>query len=296
MSAFIDEYRADFGVECICSVMDVSVSAYYQRAKGERCKREIEDGFYLAIIREEHEKNFCAYGARRMWKHLNRMGIVIGRDRVARIMRENGLAGAKNRGKRWKTTVPGGSGELVDLVNRNFTADRPNRTWVADFTYLQCWTKVAFLSFVIDVFSRRIIGWQFATHMKTSLVLDALLMALSNRDNSPSDVRLIHHSDRGCQYTSAEFTQTLSDHTVLASVGSVGDAYDNAMAESFVDSFKTELINDRVWKTETQMELAILEYISWFNNQRLHESLGDIPPVEYEALHQPIESKLVPSS
>lgn len=261
--------------------------------RGKGLEAQIEDGFFLAIIVVEHEKNFCAYGSRRMWKHLLRLGFKIGRDRVARIMRENGLAGAKNRGKRRKTTITGvRSGELVDHVNRDFTADRPNRIWVADFTYLRCWEGVAFLSFVIDVFSRRVVGWQFSTHMKTSLVLDALRMALCHRDGSQSDVRLIHHSDKGCQYTSNELTQTLNDNDVIASVGSVGDAYDNAMAESFVDSIKTELITDRVWETIPQLEQAILTYIDWFNNERLHESLGDIPPAEYEALHQPVDSQL----
>ena len=168
----------------------------------------------------------------------------------------------------------------------------PESNLVADFTYLRCWEGTAFLSFVIDVFSRRVVGWQFATHMKTSLVLDALRMALSHRDGTPNDLQLIHHSDRGCQYMSNEFTQTLSDYGVIASVGSVGDAYDNAMAESFVDSIKTELISDRIWRTLTELELAIVRYIDWFNNARLHKSLGDIPPVEYEALHEPIESKL----
>ena len=156
--------------------------------------------------------------------------------------------------------------------------------WLADFTYLRCWEGVVFFSFVIDAFSRRIVGWQFASHMRTDLVLDALRMALTRRD-AGADVQLIHHSDAGSQYTSFAFQQVLDDHHVLGSIGSVGDAYDNAMAESFVDTFKTELIADRVWRTRAQLELAIVEWVAWFNNDRLHESLGDVPPAEFEQLH-----------
>ena len=155
--------------------------------------------------------------------------------------------------------------------------------WLADFTYLRCWEGVVFFSFVIDAFTRRIVGWQFASHMRTDLVLDALRMALARRA-AGADVELVHHSDAGSQYTSHDFAQVLDDHGVLASIGSVGDAYDNAMAESFVDSFKTELIADRVWRTRSQLELAIVEYVGWFNDVRLHESLGDLPPAEFETL------------
>lgn len=171
-----------------------------------------------------------------------------------------------------------------DLVNRDFTASRPNEMWVADFSYLRCWEGVVFFSFVIDVFSRKVVGWQFAAHMRTTLVLDALRMALSTRERV-QEVRLIHHSDRGSQYLSGDYTQTLVDHDVLASVGSTGDACDNSLAESFVDSFKTELIADRVWRTRSHLELAIVEYISWFNDSRLHENLADRTPREMEELY-----------
>jgi putative transposase len=162
----------------------------------------------------------------------------------------------------------------------------PNELWVADLTYLRCWEGVVFFAFIIDAFSRRIVGWQFAAQMRTTLVLDALGMALHQRGGG-ADVQLVHHSDRGSQYTSIDYTQTLADHGVLASVGSVGDAYDNALAKSFVDSFKTELIADRVWRTRSQLELAIVEYVGWFNHERLHQSLGDLPPAEFEALYAP---------
>jgi putative transposase len=168
-------------------------------------------------------------------------------------------------------------------VQRQFTAQEPNRLWVGDLSYLRCWEGIVYFAFVLDAFSRRVVGWQLASHMRTTLVLDALRMALGTRQHG-ADFQLVAHSDRGSQYTSADYTQTLADHRVLASVGSVGDAYDNAMAESFVDSFKTELIADRVWRTRSQLELAAVEYISWFNTDRLHESLGDITPDEFETL------------
>jgi putative transposase len=290
VTAFIDEHRGRFGVEPVCSVLGVSASAYYQRASGERSARVVEDQRLLGVIRELHEANYYAYGYRRMWKALGRAGETVGRDRVKRLMRAHGIQGAKRRGKPWRTTKPDPAAHRSpDLVQRNFSAQRPDRLWVADFTYLRCWEGAVFFSFVIDVFSRRVVGWQFASHMRTDLVLDALRMALTRRQ-AGADVDLVHHSDAGSQYTSFAFTQVLDDHAVLASIGSVGDAYDNAMAESFVDSFKTELIADRVWRTRTQLELAIVEYVAWFNHQRLHESLGDLPPAELEAHALPAQA------
>jgi transposase InsO family protein len=287
VSRYIDEHRGRFGVEPICRVLDVSASAYYQRATGERSERAIEDERLVERIRETHAANYYAYGYRRMWKALGRAGECVGRDRVRRLMREHDIVGAKRRGKPWRTTTcdPAAT-RSPDLVGRDFTATRPDALWVADFTYLRCWEGLVFFSFVIDAFSRRIVGWQFAGHMRTDLVLDALRMALTRRRHG-ADVELVHHSDAGSQYTSHAFQQLLDDHQVLGSIGSVGDAYDNAMAESFVDSFKTELITDRVWRTRTQLELAIVEYVGWFNTDRLHASLGDRPPAEFEALYAP---------
>jgi putative transposase len=283
VSAFIDEHRARFGVEPICRVLGVSASAYYRRAGGERSERVVEDERLLEVIDEVHAANYYAYGYRRTWKALLRAGETVGRDRVKRLMRREGIQGAKRRGKPWRTTTPDPAAtRSPDLVNRDFSAERPDALWVADFTYLRCWEGVVFFSFVIDVFSRRVVGWQFAAHMRTDLVLDALRMALTRRTRG-ADVELVHHSDAGSQYTSFAFTRVLDDHAVLASIGSVGDAYDNALAESFVDSFKTELISDRVWRTRSQLELAIVEYVAWFNTTRLHESLGDLPPAEFEA-------------
>jgi len=197
-------------------------------------------------------------------------------------MREAGIQGAKRRGKPWRTTKADPKAmRAPDLVQRDFSASRPDEKWFADFTYLRCWEGLVFFSFVIDAFSRMIVGWQFAAHMRTDLVLDALRMALHQRAPG-ADVGLIQHSDAGSQYTSFDYTQTLDDAGVLASIGTVGDAFDNALAESFVDSFKTELIADRVWATRSQLELAVIEYVAWFNNERLHEVLGDRPPRESE--------------
>jgi putative transposase len=285
MSAFIDEHRARFGVEPICRALDVSASAYYQRATGERSERAVDDERLLDRIGEMHAANYYAYGYRRMWKALLRAGEDVGRDRVKRLMRVHGIQGAKRRGKPWRTTIPDPAAtRSPDLVQRDFSAERPDALWLADFTYLRCWEGLVFFSFVVDAFSRRVVGWQFASHMRTDLVLDALRMALTRRQ-AGADVQLIHHSDAGTQYTSFAFNQVLDDHGVLASIGTVGDAYDNAMAESFVDSFKTELIADRVWRTRSQLELAIVEWVAWFNNTRLHEALGDRPPAEAEALY-----------
>jgi putative transposase len=287
VTAFVDEHRGRFGVEPICRTLDVSASAYYQRKTGQRSARSQEDERLLAQIRALHEANFYAYGSRRMWIALRRAGEPVARCTVERLMRTNGIQGAKRRGKPWRTTSPDPvARRRPDLVDRDFTAAGPNQLWVADITYLRCWEGVVFFSFILDAWSRRVVGWQLAGHMRTTLVLDALRMALHQRAPG-ADIELVHHSDRGSQYTSIDYTQTLADHRVLASVGSVGDAYDNALAESFVDSFKTELISDRVRRTRSQLELAIVEYLGWFNSARIHQALGDLPPAEFEALSPP---------
>jgi len=286
VSAFIDERREAFGVECICRTLGVSASAYYERRSGRRSARAVEDERLLAEIRQTHAKNYSVYGYRRTWKALVRAGEQgLARCTVQRLMKKAGIQGAKRRGRAWRTTKPDPeAARRPDLVERNFSAEAPNRLWVADLTYLRSWEGLSFLAFVVDVFSRTVVGWQLAYHMRTDLVLDALRMALGMRGPG-ADVELVHHSDRGSQYTSTDFTQELTDHGVLASVGSVGDAYDNAMAESFVDSLKTELIADRVWRSRSQLELGVVEYIAWFNNDRLHESLGDVPPAEFEQVY-----------
>jgi len=285
VSAFIDTYRGRFGVEPICRVLGVSASAYYERATGRRSPRRVQDERLTERIKRLHLANYEAYGYRRVWRALKRQGEDPGRDRVARLMRQARIQGAKRRGKPWRTTRPDPQAHRrPDLVNRDLTARAPNELWVADLSYLRCWEGLLFFAFIIDAFSRMVVGWQLAANMSTTLVLDALRMALGMRGPG-ADVELVHHSDRGSQYTSFDYSQTLSDHGVLASVGSVGDAYDNALAESFLDSFKTELIADRAWRTRSQLELAVVEYIGWFNHSRLHSALGYITPAEHEALY-----------
>ena len=285
MSRYIDEHRGSFGVEPICRTLDVSASAYYLRRGGARSARQVDDERVLRLIRETHKRNYEAYGYRRLWKALRRAGEQAPRCQVQRLMREHAIRGAKRRGKPWRTTRRDlAATRRPDLVGRDFTAARPNELWVCDFTYLRCWEGVLFFAFVIDVFSRMVVGWQLAANMRTTLVLDALRMALGLRAPG-ADVQLVAHSDMGSQYTSFDYTQVLDDHDVLASIGSVGDAYDNALAESFVDSYKTELIADRVWVSRAQVDLATVEYVGWFNNDRLHSALGDIPPVEFELEH-----------
>jgi putative transposase len=287
VSRFIDEHRGAFGVEFICETLGVSASAYFQRARGERSARDVEDERLLTRIREVHTANYEAYGYRRTWKSLLRAGEHVPRCQVQRLMREHGIQGAKRRGKPWRTTIADPNATRpADLVERDFTASRPDELWVCDFTRLRCWDGVLYFAFVIDVFSRRVVGWQLATHMRDTLVIDALRMALGQR-RAGADVVLVVHSDAGSQYTSYDHVQVLDDHDVLHSIGTVGDALDNAMAESFVDSFKTELIRDRAWPSRTGLEFAIVENLGWFNHDRLHSSLGDIPPAEFEPLHAP---------
>jgi transposase InsO family protein len=201
VSAFIDEQRARFGVEPICETLGVSASAYYRRATGERSARAVEDERLLAVIHATHERNYRAYGSRRMWKALRRAGEDVGRGRVERLMRAHGIQGAKRRGRSWRTTTPDPLAQRrPDLVKRDFSATRPDALWVADLTYLRCWEGVVFFAFVKDAHSRKIVGWQFAGHMRTDLVLDALRMALGTR-RPGADVALVHHSDCGSQPT-----------------------------------------------------------------------------------------------
>jgi putative transposase len=229
VSAFIDMHRDRFGVEPICRTLDVSASAYHQRATGERSARGVEDERLTGRIREVHEANYECYGYRRLHAQLVREGETAGRDQIARLMRCAGIQGAKRRGKAWRTTIADAEAQRAsDLVDRDFTAPAPDRLWVGDFTYLRSWEGRSFFSFIIDVFSRMIVGWQIARHMRTSLVLDALRMALAIRQPG-ADFQLVSHTDNGSQYVSEDYTQQLDDAKVLASVGSVGDCYDKAL-------------------------------------------------------------------
>jgi putative transposase len=231
VSAFIDGHRARFGVEPICRVLDVSASAHYQRASGHRCERSIEDERLLERIHELHAANYFAYGYRKMWLALRRAGEDVGRDRVKRLMRAHGIQGAKRRGKPWRTTTPDPSARRpADLVERDFSAERPNALWLADFTYLRCWEGVVFFSFVIDAYSRRIVGWQFASHMRTDLVLDALRMALTRRDPG-ADVELIHHSDAGSQPGLKGSSQHLAERSCDGQAGWVDEGAHGALGD-----------------------------------------------------------------
>lgn len=228
MSAFIEAQRAaGFAVELVCRTLGVSRSAHYARQSAPPSVRALRDAELVETIRRLHKANFEAYGYRKLHLALKRAGVGdVGRDHVKRLMRAHGIQGAKRRGTKWKTTTPDpNAGRRPDLVERDFTASGPDELYVADFTYLRCWEGLVYLAFVIDVYSRRVVGWQLASHMRASLVCDALRMAVSTRRRG-ADVALVHHSDRGSQYTSIEFSQVLDDHQVLQSVGSVGDAYD----------------------------------------------------------------------
>jgi putative transposase len=286
---FIDEHRHRFGVEPICRTIGFAPSTYYARKSRPPSERSVADERLLEQIRQVHETNYRAYGARRVWKALERQGVVVGRGRVERLMRMAGLQGAGTPKRCW-TTVPDEHAQRpADLVDRHFTASAPNQLWVCDLTYLKTREGFVYLAFVKDVFSRMIVGWQTSTNLRTDLVLDALEMAAANRKPDPN-TGLIHHSDRGSQYTSFRYTQRLGDLGITASVGSIADAYDNAMAESFVSSLKRELVQGRVFASRFEAEIAVFEYLGWFNHRRLHSELGHRPPAEFETDHQPINN------
>ena len=226
-------------------------------------------------------ENFCVYGARKVWRQLRREGIEVARCTVSRLMRQQGLNGAR-RGRAFKrTTVPGDEVRRPqDLVNREFQADQPNQLWVADITFVATWAGFVYVAFVVDVFSRRIVGWRVSNSLRSDLALDALEQALHAR---PQLEQLIHHSDRGSQYLSIRYTERLAEAGIERSVGSVGDSYDNALAETINGLFKTEVIHRRgPWRNADQVEYATLEWVDWFNNRRLLEPLGYVPPVEFE--------------
>jgi putative transposase len=282
----IDGHRNRFGVEPICRTLGIAPSTYYARKTRPPSRRAIDDAVLVDRIQALHAQNFGAYGSRRVWKALRRHGVHAPRCRIERLMRQHGLRGAQpGRKKRWLTVADDSASRPADLVERRFVAERANQLWVCDLTYLKTREGFVYLAFVLDVFSRRIVGWQTATHLKTELVLDALEMAVHLRQ--PAAGELVAHTDRGSQYTSFRYTQRLADLGIAASVGSVADAYDNAMAESFVGTLKTELIAGRVLSTRFDAEIAVVEYLGWFNHDRLHAALGDVPPAEFEALHAP---------
>jgi transposase InsO family protein len=288
MVEFIDARRAEHGVESICKELPIAPSTYFEskarQADPSRLPaRAQRDAALRPEIHRVWAENRRVYGVRKVWKQLGREAIEVARCTVERLMREMGLRGAV-RGKRFRTTIPDESAEApLDLVQRNFTASRPNQLWVADFTYVATWSGVVFVAFVVDAFSRRIVGWRASRRMRTDLPLDALEHALHARDIVDE---LVHHSDRGSQYLSLAYTGRLEEAGALNSVGSVGDSYDNALAESVIGLFKTEVIRrEGPWRSLDDVELATLEWVHWYNEKRLYERLGDVPPAEYEAAH-----------
>jgi len=283
VTRYIEERRDVFGVEPICRVLEVPVSSFYARRSRVPSQRQLDDWQLLVEIEAARSGYRRAYGARKTWKELRRRGIEVGRDRVARVMRQNGLEG-KRRGGRRRTTIPDEAAleRACDLVQRDFSATRPNEKWVADLTYLRTWHGFVYLAFILDCYSRMIVGWQLARHMRTDLVLDALEMANGLRRPVAG---LIAHSDRGSQYTSIRYTDRLEELGAAPSVSSKGDAYDNAMAEAWVATFKSELVDGRTFPSFEHAEHETLSWIGFYNEGRLHEALGDMPPAEYERMN-----------
>lgn len=283
MTAFVEERRDVFGVEPICRRLGVPVSTHYARRSRKPSRRELADRELLLEIEAARSGRRRVYGARKTWKELKRRGVDVGRDQVARVMRQHGLEG-KLRGRKRRTTIPDETAvELArDLLQRDFTATGPNEKWVCDLTYIRTWNGFCYLAFILDCYSRKIVGWQLTTHMRAELVLDALEMANGLRR---PEVGLIAHSDRGSQYTSITYTERLDELRIAPSVGSKGDAYDNAMAEAWVATFKSELVDGRRFPSFEHAEHEILEWIGFYNDERLHEALADLPPAEYEELN-----------
>jgi putative transposase len=295
MVDFIDAHREAYGVEPICALLPIAPSTYYELKRRERdpsrrsARAQRDAQLRPEIVRVWHA-NRRVYGAKKVWKQLIREGIPVARCTVARLMRDLGLRGVI-RGRRVKTTVADPLAERPqDLVQRNFTATRPNALWVSDFTYVATWRGFVYVAFVVDVFSRRIVGWRASTTMRSDLVLDALEQALYDRD---TDAMLVHHSDHGSQYLSIRYTERLADAGIEPSVGSRGDAYDNAMAEAVNALYKAEVIYHLgPWRGLEEVEYATLEWVAWYNSQRLMEPLGYVPPAEYEEQYHRVQADL----
>lgn len=285
MVSFIDEHRAQYGVEPICTELPMAPSVYYEVKARQadptrlpaRCRR---DAVLVEQIERAHQADFGVYGVCKVWRQLRRDKVITARCAVERLMRQLGLQGVI-RGQRCRTTVADDSAALPnDRVERNFSAERPNQLWVADFTYVATWSGFVYTAFVIDVFARRIIGWRVAKSMRTELVLDALEQAIWSRCPPPG---VIHHSDHGSQYLSIRYSERLTEIGVEPSTGSVGDSYDNALAETIIGLYKAEVIHHRgPWRTLEAVEYATLEWVDWFNNRRLLEPIGNVPPAERE--------------
>ena len=288
MYRLVDEHRGTFGVEPICAVVQIAPSAYRRHAARQRDRsllsaRARRDDALMPKVEAVWNANLRVYGADKVWKQMNREGDTVARCTVERLMRRLGLRGVK-RGKVVRTTISDTKVVCpLDKVNRQFRAQRPNQLWVSDFTYVSTWQGWLYVAFVVDVFARRIVGWRTSSSMPTDFVLDALEQALYARQPE-RDSSLVHHSDRGSQYVSIRYSERLAEAGVEPSVGSKGDSYDNALAETINGLYKAELIHRRApWKTKEAVELATLEWVSWFNSHRLLEPIGYIPPAEAEA-------------
>jgi putative transposase len=282
MIAYIEANRDRFGVEPICQVLPIAPSTYYDAKSRPPSARALRDEELKVQIRRVYEENFGVYGARKLWRQLHREGISVARCTVARLMGELGLEGVR-RGKPQRTTTPDAAADRpADLVERDFSASRPNQLWVADLTYVATWSGFVYVAFIVDAFSRFIVGWQASRSLRTDLALDALEMAIWRRRAQLDG--LVHHSDRGSQYLAIRYTERLAEAGAVTSVGSRGDSFDNALAETIIGLYKTELIRRRgPWKGIDQIEYATLEWIDWFNHRRLLEPIGYVPPAEHEA-------------
>jgi putative transposase len=292
MSAFVDAQRARFGVEPVCRELQIAPSSYYARKTRPPSARSLRDDRLRGEIRRVFESNYGVYGADKVWASLNREGTRVARCTVERLMRAMGIQGAR-RGKTRRTTLRDETAaKPADLVDRQFAAARPNELWVADLTYVRSYSGWVYVAFVIDVHSRFIVGWQASTSLRSDLALDALEMALWRRRGMRLD-GLVHHSDHGVQYLAIRYTERLDQAGLERSVGSRGDSYDNALAESTIGLYKTELIHRRgPWRTIDDIEIATLEDIDWFNHRRLHGEIGMIPPAEHEAAYAASTTRL----
>ena len=288
MIASIDDHKDRYGVEPICAVLPIAPSTDYEckarEADPERLPpRKRRDQALSGEVRRVWEENFQVYGARKVWRQLNREGIPVARCTVERLMRSQGLRGVV-RGRRCRTTIGDEAADRpLDRVKRQCTATRPNQLWVADITFVATWAGFVYVAFVVDVYARRVVGWRVSRSLKTDLVLDALEQALWSRRETEG---LAHHSDRGCQYLSVRYTERLAEAGIEASVGSRGDSYDNALAETINGLYKAEVICRRgPWKNREAVEYAILEWVDWFNHRRLLEPIGNVPPAELETAY-----------
>ena len=289
MTTFIDEQRARWGVEPICRILQVAPSTYYAAKTRPPSTRVVRDERLGIVIERIHDAHFGVYGARKLWRQLRREGEAVGRDQVGRIMRALGLAGV-TRTKRIRTTKPAAAEQRpADLVERVFSAVAPNRLWVADLTYV--WTRAGFVytAFVVDAFSRSIVGWRVSVSLHAELALDALEMAIWARGSSLPE--LVHHSDRGVQYLAIRYTERLADAEAVGSVGSRGDSYDNALAETVNGLYKAELINRQgPWRSVEEVELATARWVHFWNTDRLHSACGNVPPAEFEAAYHQLRA------